>query len=33
MDIKSDVTYTGKVASRGAGTDVPLVMNKFVYNK
>ena len=33
MDVKSDVTYTGKVASRGAGTDIPLVMNKFVYNK
>ena len=33
MDIKSDVTYTGKVASRGAGTDVPLVMNKFIYDE
>ena len=33
MDVKSDVTYTGKVAFRGAGTDVPLAMNTFVYNK
>ena len=33
IDFKSDITYTGKTATRMAGTDDPIVLKKFVYNK
>eukprot|EP00111_Clytia_hemisphaerica_P023509 TCONS_00069281-protein len=33
FDVKSDLTYTGKNPKRGYGTDIPVVMKKFAYNK